>query len=344
MSHSILLDTIRGKEHQRPPVWFMRQAGRTLPYYQKLRKQYSFREIMNNPELAASVTLEPVSELGVDGAIIFTDILIIAEALGMKTNFGSNGPTLDFSLQEASDPRKLLSHQPEKLKTVSDTIDLVRKNKPENIPTIGFCGAPFTVLNYMLKGKGPKNDHTNLARYVYQKPLAFERLMETITDITTTYAILQMDAGVDIFQIFDTHAGALPYHVYEKYCLPYVRKIIQTVRNRNIPVIYFPKGIGLGYAEMNHTITDYLSVDWQTSITELRKVIDTNLGLQGNIDPRLLLADQKHIEEKFQEYIPFAQKDKRWIFNLGHGILPNTPLENIKFLVNRVKSSDWKRS
>lgn len=344
MKNSVLLDTIEGKPHDRPPVWFMRQAGRTLPYYQKLRRQYSFRQIMDRPELAASVTLEPVEELGVDGAIIFTDILVIAEALGMKTTFGSDGPTLEFSLQEADEPQKLLTRQYEKFDMVSKTIELVRMNKPKEIPIIGFCGAPFTLLCYMLKGKGSKNDFSEVAQYLYEKPLAFGQLMETITDMTIAYAKAQIDAGINVFQIFDTHAGALPYQVYFKFCLPYVQKIIQAVRKRNIPVIFFPKGIGLGYTEITGSLTDYLGVDWQTPISEIGKYKGPDLGLQGNIDPRLLLTDKKHIEKKLEEYVEFGRTEKSWIFNLGHGILPTTPLENIKFVVDWVKSTDWGRS
>ena len=343
MNQSILLDTIRGMPHARPPVWFMRQAGRTLPYYQKLRKQYTFREIMDNPELAASVTLEPVEQLGVDGAIVFTDILIVADALGMKTDFGKKGPTLNFSLQEARDPHKLLSRQTEKFETVAKTIELVRKNKPSDIPVIGFTGAPLTVLSYMLKGRGSNNDFTDLAQYLYDKPDSFERLMETVTEITIAYALAQADAGINIFQVFDTHAGALPWKVYSRMCLPYVSRIIQAVRSKDVPVIFFPKGIGLGYTQINHSLTDYLSVDWQTNLDQFSETKDRRLGLQGNIDPRLLLADQAHIEEKLNEYLEFGRKEKGWIFNLGHGILPQTPLENIRFVVDWVKSVDWQR-
>jgi len=344
MNSSILLDTIEGKPHTRPPVWFMRQAGRTLPYYQKLRRRYSFQEIMNTPELAASVTLEPLQELGVDGAIIFTDILIIAEALGMKTSFAAGGPRLDFSLAEADDPQQLLSSHKEKFETVTNTIKLVKKEKPGNIPVIGFCGAPFTLLCYMLRGEGSKNDFPEVARYLYDKPVAFDKLMKTITDMTIDYASAQIDAGIHVFQIFDTHAGTLPWHVYKSHCLPYMKQIIQAIRKKNVPVIFFPKGIGRGYTEMDLSSGDYLGIDWQTPISMMRNRKDKHMGLQGNIDPRLLLADRKQIGKRLEEYIEFGSNEKRWIFNLGHGIRPETPLDNIKFVVDWVKSTEWKRS
>lgn len=344
MSSSILLDTIEGKPHDRPPVWFMRQAGRTLPYYQKLRQKYSFREVMNTPELAASVTLEPVNELGVDGAIIFTDILIIAEALGMKTSFASGGPTLDFNLVDADDPGRLLSSNKEIFEPVINTIKLVKKEKAEDIPMIGFCGGPFTLLCYMLKGEGSGNDFPEVARYLYDKPGAFDKLMKIITDMTIAYASSQIEAGINIFQIFDTHAGTLPWHVYQTCCLPYVKQITHAIRKKNVPVIFFPKGIGMGYMKINHTSGDYIGIDWQTPISWVRNGKDSGMGLQGNIDPRLLLTDRKQIAKKLEEYIEFGSNEKSWIFNLGHGIRPNTPLDNIKYAVDWVKSADWKRS
>lgn len=343
MQESILLKTLKGKTTSRPPVWYMRQAGRILPSYLKIKQKYTFWQMMQNPEIAAEVTLLPVHDLGVDAAILFSDILVIPYAMGMGLDFTDDGPIFGLPLVQRKNPLDGLNTDPSKLTYIYNVIDEIIKTKPAHIPLIGFCGAPLTVLLFMLQGLGRKGDFPDAVKFIYQYPETTMKLVDAITELSVIYAKNQIKHGVEVFQLFDTHAGLIPFELYKKLFLPSTEKIAAAVREENIPFIFFPKGVGTGIADITPSHCDYLSIDWQTSLTAARKLVDNNIGLQGNIDPRLLYASPMEIEKQLNSYIEFGSQNQNWIFNLGHGFMPGLSYENAQFITNWVKSTDWKR-
>ena len=343
MVNSIFTQTLKGARTERPSVWFMRQAGRVLPSYLKLREQYSFSELMQSPELAAKVTLLPVYDLGVDAAILFSDILVIPEALGMGLNFTDSGPKFGKALKDISDPVSTLHPDASKLDYIYRAIDEVIKTKPADTPLIGFCGAPFTTLCYMVQGLSSNHTFPDAVGLLYQDKKTAHRLLEMITELSAEYAVNQVKHGISAFQIFETHAGLIPSDLYFEMIMPYVRKISAAVKGTGCPVIFLPKGLGTGITNITPEDTDYLSIDWQTPIEVARKLVHPGIGLQGNLDPRLLMADQATIKETLEKYVSFGSKHQNWVFNLGHGFIPGIPFENAKMVVDWVKQTNWKR-
>lgn len=340
---SILLQTLRGEKTERPPVWFMRQAGRVLPSYMKIKENYTFWQMMQNPEVAAKVTLLPIDDLGVDAGILFSDILVIPHALGMGLEFNDSGPVFDQPLAYRENPLAGLQADPTKLNYIYEVIDEIIRTKKEETPLIGFCGAPLTVLLFMLQGLGRKGDFPEAIKFIYQNKETTKKLIEVVTDLSIVYAQGQIKHGVDVFQLFDTHAGLIPVDLYQELFMPSIRKIGAAVREKGIPFIFFPKGLGVGIADITPEDCDYLSIDWQIPIGTARKMVDSKIGLQGNIDPRLLYASQPEIEKALQSYIEFGKNNQNWIFNLGHGFMPGISFENARFLADWVKRTDWKR-
>ncbi|HCY43194.1 MAG TPA: uroporphyrinogen decarboxylase [Prolixibacteraceae bacterium] len=342
-TNSILLQTLRGEKTERPPVWFMRQAGRVLPSYMKIKENYTFWQMMQNPEVAAKVTLLPIDDLGVDAGILFSDILVIPHALGMGLEFNDSGPVFDQPLAYRENPLAGLQAEPTKLNYIYEVIDQIIRTKKEETPLIGFCGAPLTVLLFMLQGLGRKGDFPEAIKFIYQNKETTKKLIEVVTDLSIVYAQGQIEHGVDVFQLFDTHAGLIPVDLYQELFMPSIRKIGAAVREKDIPFIFFPKGLGVGIADITPEDCDYLSIDWQIPIGTARKMVDSKIGLQGNIDPRLLYASQPEIEKALQPYIEFGKNNQNWIFNLGHGFMPGISFENARFLADWVKRTNWKR-
>ncbi len=342
--NSIFLDTIKGKKTDRPPVWFMRQAGRVLPSYLAIREKYTFWQMMNMPELGAKVTLLPIYDLGVDAAILFSDILVIPYAMGMGLEFTDEGPKFDKPLKDYENPVAKLNPDASKLNYIYNVIDEIIKTRPDNTPLIGFAGAPLTVLCYMLQGISSKNNFPDAINFIYKNKAVTEKLIDAITDLTIEYAQQQINHGIDTFQLFETHGGILPFEMYEKLFFPSVKKIAKAVRDRNIPFIYFPKDIATGFSKITPEICDFVSIDWQTPISVARKLVHPEVGLQGNLDPRLLNADKNSILEELAKYKEFGKHEYKWIFNLGHGFMPGIPYENAKFLTDWVKTTNWERS
>lgn len=342
-TNSILLKTLNGEKTERPPVWFMRQAGRVLPSYMKIKEDYTFWQMMQNAEIAGKVTLLPVDDLGVDAGILFSDILVIPHALGMGLEFNDSGPLFDQPLAYRENPLAGLNPDPSKLNYIYEVIDEIIRTKREDIPLIGFCGAPLTVLLFMLQGLGRKGDFPEAIKFIYENKETTKKLIEVVTDLSVIYAQEQANHGIEVFQLFDTHAGLIPADLYHELFMPATKKIAAAVREKGIPFIFFPKGLGTGIAQITPEDCDYLSIDWQTPLNLARKLVDPKIGLQGNVDPRLLYASQPEIEKALKPYIEFGSKNQNWIFNLGHGFMPGISFENAKFLADWVKRTDWRR-
>ena len=344
MPDSLFIKTLNGVKTERPPVWFMRQAGRVLPSYLKLREQYSFSELMQSPQLAAKVTLLPVYDLGVDAAILFSDILVIPAALGMNLEFTDSGPRFEKALKDLSDPLGFLKPDASKLEYIYKVIDEVQKTKPSDTPLIGFCGAPFTTLCYMVQGLSSNHTFPDAVALLYKNKALAHKLLNLITELSIEYAQNQVKHGVSAFQIFETHAGLIPSELYFEMIMPYVRKISSAVMQYGCPVIFLPKGLGTGISHIKPDDTNFLSIDWQTPIEEARQLVHSEIGIQGNLDPRLLLADKATILEKLEKYVLFGSKNQNWIFNLGHGFIAGIPFENARLVVDWIKQTDWKRN
>jgi uroporphyrinogen decarboxylase len=321
----------------------MRQAGRVLPSYMRVKENYTFWQMMQNPEIAAKVTLLPVDDLGVDAGILFSDILVIPHALGMGLEFNDSGPLFDQPLAYRENPLAGLNPDPSKLNYIYEVIDEIIRTKRDDIPLIGFCGAPLTVLLFMLQGLGRKGDFPEAIKFIYERKETTKKLIEVVTDLSVIYVQEQCNHGIEVFQLFDTHAGLIPADLYHELFMPATKKIAAAVREKGIPFIFFPKGLGTGIAQITPEDCDYLSIDWQTPLNVARKLVDPKIGLQGNVDPRLLYASQPEIEKALESYIEFGSKNQNWIFNLGHGFMPGISFENAKFLADWVKRTDWKR-
>jgi uroporphyrinogen decarboxylase len=341
MQESLLKNKLKGYSTERPPVWFMRQAGRILPNYQRLKEKYSFQELMREPELAARVTLMPVHDLGVDAAILFSDILVIPVALGMELSFTDHGPVFEKPLHQTTNPSRVLTPDASKLDYIYRNIETIVRLRPENIPLIGFCGAPLTTLCYMLQGTARNPNFPDAVKYLYTNKKDARKLIDAITEMSIIYAQNQIRAGVDIFQLFDTHAGLIPAELYMELFWPAIRRISDAVRQMGVPFIFFPKGLGTGIRYITSDVADYVSIDWQMPLRHARELVQQEVGLQGNLDPRLLYASKEEILATLKNYLPFYREYPNLVINLGHGFLPDIPYENARLVVEWVKSANW---
>ncbi len=339
----LLLKTLSGEHTSRPPVWYMRQAGRILPSYLELKKKHTFWQMMKDPELGARVTLLPVDDLGVDAAILFSDILVVPWAMGMGLEFTDGGPVFETALARRNNPLKGLHLQPEKLEYIYRVINKITQRKPAHIPLIGFCGGPLTVLCYMLEGIGKNPEFPEAIRFIYNEKKHTARLVDMIVKLSIEYIRGQVRSGIDVFQLFETHGGLVPFELYKKLFLPVVKTIAAELRSLKIPFIYFPKDIGTGLKDITPGHCDFMSVDWQTPLRYARELVHRDIGLQGNIDPRLLYAEKHEIEEVLQQYIEFGRDNHDWIINLGHGFKPGLSYEKARWMTGYLKEADWKR-
>lgn len=338
--NEILLDVFKGKSLERPPIWIMRQAGRILPGYRKIRSSVSgFKELVKNPELIAEVTVEPMDVLGVDAAILFSDILVIPEAMGLDYDIvEKKGPVFPKTISSASDVDKLISGAPviEHLSYVFDSIHKTKERIENRNPLIGFSGAPWTLFAYMIEGSGSKT-FSKARRFLYEQPVASHLLMSKITDSIIVYLQEKINCGVDVVQLFDSWSDMLPVDQYKEFSLPYVTRIFDSIDG--VPKIFFPKG---GWSLMplfKDLKIDGLSIDWKTSPTYIRDHLGHDIVLQGNLDPCQLYAPKDQIETKTQEMI--SQFGGRHIVNLGHGVYPDTSYEHVQAFVRAVKSYSY---
>jgi len=335
------------KQHtERTPIWMMRQAGRYLPEYRAIRAKSDFLTMCKTPELAAEVTIQPVDIVGVDAAIIFSDILVIPEAMGMKlfVNEGS-GPKFETSISSESDVDKLIIPEPtEKLKYVLDAVSLTKKMLNDRVPLIGFAGSPWTLFAYMVEGNGTK-DFVKAKAMLFNEPKLSHKLLEKIARSVSHYLIAKIEAGADAIQIFDTWGGMLSYEMLREFSLRYVQQIIFDVKAKfgnTIPIIFFSKGSGMWLDDLVKTNCDVVGIDWTMDISVAKYIVGGRTAIQGNLDPIVLLSKPEAIVNETKNIIEKFGSGDGHIFNLGHGILPNTPVENAKLLVETVKEESKK--
>lgn len=335
--NNILLDAIAGKQVSRPPVWMMRQAGRYLPEYQVLRKKYDFFTRVETPELAAEITIQPIDIVGVDAAILFSDILTVPKAMSVEVQMVKGiGPVLPDKIESLSDVEKLQSGDAaiQDLHYVFNAMAETKKQLNNRVPLIGFAGSPWTIFCYMIQGQGSKN-FAKAKELCFRNPKTAHALLQKITDITIGYLNEQIKNGADLVQLFDSWGGLWSPSDYETYSLQYLRQIVEAINTA--PVILYGKGCWFAYKEMMNTGASVIGVDWTVSPKVARELTGGNTVLQGNFDPLRLLSPPEEIEKLAIEMIDdFGVQN--YIANLGHGIVPNIPVENAKAFVNAVKN------
>lgn len=338
LKNNLLLQALKGEVVSRPPVWMMRQAGRYLPDYMKLRKKYSFFERCQTPELAAEITLQPVEQIGVDAAIIFSDILVVPKAMGMEVQLIENqGPLLPHPLRTEGDLDRLcIPDVKDRLHYVFEALQLTKKTLDGRVPLIGFAGAPWTLFCYMIQGKGSKT-FDEARSFLYKYPGLSHKIMDKITQTTILYLKEQVKAGADCIQLFDSWSGLLSPDLFDTFSFHYNKKIIDTVSNE-CPTILFAKGAWHGLEKMSQTSASALGVDWCIRPETARQLTGNKITLQGNFDPAMLLAPIPEIRKEVKKMINAFGKN-RYIANLGHGILPNVPVDHAKAFVDTVKES-----
>lgn len=335
---TLLQDTFKRKNNT-IPIWFMRQAGRYLPEYMEIRKNVTdFLELCYDSEKAKTVTLQPIDRFDFDAAIIFSDILVLPHALGWKVAFKKGeGPILQ-KFESDRDLIDINNNFDKKINCIYDTVNKVRASLDKSKSLIGFAGSPWTVASYMLEGKG-KQDFSVSKNFLYNKKKLALQLIDIITEKTIEYLLGQINAGVDIIQLFDSWAGVLSGEEYEVFVIKPTKKIVSSIKKKHpsLPIIGFPRGSGYLYQEyINQTNIDAIGVD-QFVPLDIMKKWQENIVVQGNFDPVLLLGNKEVIQKKATDILK-CLNNKNFIFNLGHGILPNTPVENVQFLVNYVRN------
>jgi uroporphyrinogen decarboxylase len=332
----LLLRAARREPTPVTPVWLMRQAGRYLPEYRALRGRHGFLELCRNPAAAAEVTLQPVRRLGVDAAILFADILLIVEPLGVGLEFArGEGPVIHRPVRAEADVARLKPIDVAGgVGSVFETVRLVRRALAPSVALIGFAGAPFTVASYVVEG-GASRDYLHTKRLMYEAPAAWHRLMEILADATATYLNGQIDAGAQAVQLFDSWVGTLGPDDYRVYVLPHTRAVIRALRP-GTPVIHFGTGTAALLPLMREAGGDVIGLDWRVDLDRGWAAVGHDVGVQGNLDPAALLAKPAVFRERVQAILARAGGRPGHIFNLGHGVFPETPVEHVRALVDMV--------
>lgn len=342
LKNDLLLKALRGEDIERVPVWMMRQAGRYLPEYIKIREKYSFFERCQTPELAAEITIQPIDIIGVDAAILFSDILVVPQAMGLEVQLiESKGPYLPNPIKTQKDFERIqVPEIDETLFYVMDAIKIIKQRLDNRVPLIGFAGAPWTILCYMVQGKGSKTFDEAKA-FCYQEPALANQLLQMITDTTIAYLEAQIEAGVDTVQIFDSWGGLLSKADFELFSLPYIEQIVSAVKSK-APTIVFAKGAWSSLDSLSKTGAACLGLDWCITAPMARQFAGSNITLQGNFDPAKLLSPIPTIIKETETMLKAFGK-RNYIANLGHGILPNVPVNHAKAFVNTVKNFDYSK-
>jgi uroporphyrinogen decarboxylase len=315
----------------------MRQAGRYMPEYRAVRKQYSLIEICKKPEVAAEVTITAAEALGVDAAIIFADLLLPLEVMGLPFHFADGeGPVIEKPVRDAIDVAALRTDRAPELGYVSEAIRRVCKHFGQSLPVIGFCGAPFTLASYMIEGGGSRN-YLHTKKMMYSSPAAWDELLGKLVTVTSQYAVEQVSAGADVIQIFDSWVGCLSVEDYRRYALPRTTELVRALRKTGAPIIYFGTETTALLASMKETGADVIGLDWRVPLDQGWRSLGERGAVQGNLDPVLLFAGWKELKSRAEDILRRAGGRPGHIFNLGHGILPETPVENVKALTQFVQ-------
>ncbi len=337
MKNDLFLRALKGESVERPPVWMMRQAGRYLPDFMKLKAKYDFFTRCRTPELATEITVMPIHQIGTDAAILFSDILVVPQAMDLPFEMKADiGPWLQKPISSAADVNKIrVPNVEEKLDYVMEAIKMTKSELNNEVPLIGFAGSPWTIMCYSVEGQGSKT--FNKAKgFCFSQPEAAHQLLQKITDTTIMYLKAKVRSGVDAVQIFDSWGGVLSPADYQVFSWPYIQQIIDALKEE-APVIVFGKGCWFALEEMATSGASALGVDWTITPENARAFSNRNITLQGNYDPSRLLSPIPEIERGVKDMIDRFGKDK-YIANLGHGILPNIPVENAQAFVNAVKN------
>jgi len=329
------LKACRGEKTDKIPVWFMRQAGRLLPSYRELRKKHGLLELTQTPEIAAEVSMEPVEKLGVDAAILFADIMLLPMALGIDLDIVDNvGPVVKNPIDSMAAIESLKSFDVKNIAYLQETIRILRTKL--QVPLIGFSGAPFTIASYLIEGKATRT-WTATKRFMLEKPEAWAKLMTVLSDATIQYLGGQIDAGAQAVQLFDSWVGCLSPSDYRKYVLPYVQKIFAGVKDKGVPRIHFATDTAGMLEDFSNVDAEVIGLDWRIDIAKGKKIVGAK-SVQGNLDPTALLAEDSILFGKVDEIVDQLPSRDGFIFNLGHGILPETDHEKVKRMVDYIHS------
>lgn len=334
MMNDRFLRACRREPVDRTPVWFMRQAGRSQPEYRALRERHTLIEIVRTPELGAEVTLRPVEELGVDAAVLFADITLPLLSMGVGFDLQDGGPRIHHPIRTAADVAALRSFAIDStVAAVVETIRLIRQRSP--VPLIGFAGAPFTIASYLVEG-GSSRDYLQTKTMMYLQPQTWSALMDQLTEMTVRYLQAQVDAGVQAVQLFDSWAGCLSPGDYARDVAPYSRRVFEALSSSGVPTIHFGTGTGGLLKEMAAAGGDVIGVDWRINLDDGWAAVGFDRGIQGNLEPAVMLAPPEVIRERALEVLRRAGGRPGHIFNLGHGVLPDTPRAHLREVVEIV--------
>ncbi|MGE5352389.1 MAG: uroporphyrinogen decarboxylase [Acidobacteriota bacterium] len=338
IENDLFLRACKRQTVERTPIWVMRQAGRYLPEYRAVREKADFLTMCKTPELASEVTIQPVDIIGVDAAIIFSDILVIPEAMGLTLEMHEGkGPIFHNPVRTKEDAKSLKVIDPYKdLKYVLDAVKVTKEALNGRVPLIGFSGSPWTLLTYMVEGRGSKN-FSLIKKMIYDEPKLAHELLEMISKAVADYLSAKIEAGVNAVQIFDTWGGILAPEEFREFSLQYITRVISELKKKDEPVIVFAKGVHYNLEELANSGADVLGLDWTMDLGSVRKLVGDKVALQGNMDPCVLYANQDVIKKKAMDVMRSYGEGTGHVFNLGHGILPDVDPENLKALVRTVK-------
>jgi uroporphyrinogen decarboxylase len=325
------------KPVDRPPVWFLRQAGRYMAEYREVRKHHTLVEICKRPEIAAEVTITAAEKLGVDAAIIFADLLLPLEPMGLDFEFvAGEGPMVHHPLRTVEQIDRLRVDRAGQLEYVAAAISKVAGHFGDSMGMIGFCGAPFTLASYMIEG-GSSRNYVFTKQMMYAEPYAWQKLLDKLVTVLVAFAKQQVDAGADVIQVFDSWVGSLSVEDYRDYVLPVTKRLIRAVQEMGVPVIYFGVDTASLLPAMRETGADVIGLDWRTPLDEGWKAMGYGPAVQGNLDPITLFAPEPILETRVKQVLAQADGRPGHIFNLGHGIVPGTPVEHVQAVVKMVK-------
>ena len=340
--NSLLLKAFRGEPVDRAPVWIMRQAGRYLPEYMEIRDKYDFETMYKTPEIAVEISMQPVDRLGVDAAIIFSDIMVIPEAMGLRVEFvEGKGPVFDYPLNTEERIRNLGDFDNNELKYVFDSVKMLREELSDDLPLIGFSGAPFTLAKYMVDGGNLKtNRHIKELRF--GRPVLLHKLLERITDAIIEYTKEKIKAGAQLIQLFDSSAGILDERGFFEFAYPYTKKIFKALENEPAHTLYFSRSTFQWLDRFKDIGSDGISLDWTISPENALKILGPDMPVQGSLDPGALYTDPKEVRRLVREMIGCFKGFNRHIANLGHGLLPDIPVPSVQEFVDAVKEESYK--